>query len=105
LIREDGVSTTVTLDDAIAPLNAGTHAALYSYLNDAVGEGFPVAIVDDDGELQGWAYFHLTGSVGGGLKAISGWFEESFDAPEFKIIHGHGSANGLFGSWAVELID
>jgi Flp pilus assembly protein TadG len=103
-IEEDGVSTTVALDDTIAPLNAGSHNALYSDLAAAVDEGFPVAIVDDDGNLLGFAWFHLTGSVGGASKEISGWFDESFDAPEFKIIHGHGSG-GVFGGWAVELID
>lgn len=103
-IEDEGVSTTVALDDAIAPLNAGSHNALFSDLAAAVGEGFPVAIVNDDGELVGWAWFHLTGSVGGSTKQISGWFDESFDAPEFKVIHGHGSG-GLFGAWAVELID
>lgn len=103
-IEEDGVSTTVALDDTIAPLNAGSHNALYSDLAAAVSEGFPVAIVDDNGNLLGFAWFHLTGSVGGASKEISGWFDESFDAPEFKIIHGHGSG-GVFGGWAVELID
>lgn len=103
-IKEDGVWTTVTLDDTISPLNAGSHTALYSDLVASVGEGFPVAIVDDDGDLAGWAWFHLTGSSGGGSKSISGWFDSSFDAPEFKIVHGHGSG-GVFGGWAVELIN
>jgi len=103
-IRDDGVSTTVTLDDTIPPLNAGSHNALFSYLAAATGEGFPVAIVNDEGDLTGWAYFHLTGSVGGETKTISGWFDEGFDAPEFSVIHGHASG-GRFGAWAVELVD
>jgi hypothetical protein len=103
-VIDEGVSTTVTLDDAISPLNAGSHVALFSDLAAAVGEAFPVAIVDDDGRLLGWAWFHLTGSVGGESKSISGWFDESFDAPEFKVIHGHASG-GRFGAWSVELID
>ncbi len=104
-IDEDGVSTTVTLNDTIAPLNAGAHTTLFDSLASAVGEAFPVAIVNDDGRLVGWAYFHLTGSVGGATKAISGWFDSAFDAPEFTIIHGFGSATGPFGGWSVELID
>jgi Flp pilus assembly protein TadG len=101
-IKADGVSTTVTIDDAISPLNAGSHTTLYSDLAASVNEGFPVAIVDDSGKLVGWAWFHLTGSVGGSTKQISGWFDPSFDAPEFKIVHGHGSG-GVFGGWAVQL--
>jgi len=104
-ISEDGISTTVTMADAIAPLNAGTHQALFSDLSGAVGEAFPVAIVDDDGKLLGFAWFHLTGSVGGATKSITGWFDDAFDAPEFKIIHGHGAATGPIGGYGVELID
>ena len=67
----------VTLDDDIGPLNAGAHATLFSALADLVGTDdneFPVAIVDDDGNMVGWAMFHLTGSVGGSTKQIRGYF-------------------------------
>lgn len=101
-IVADGISTTVTMTDAISPLNAGAHNALFSDLAGNVGEGFPVAIVDDSGQMLGWAWFHITGSAGGSTKQISGWFDDSYDAPQFKIVHGHGSG-GVFGGWAVEL--
>jgi Flp pilus assembly protein TadG len=104
-IRAGGVSTTVELDDAVNPLNAGTHAPLYSYSSMAIGESFPVAIVNDDGQLTGFALFHLTGSVGGSTKQISGWFDETLDAPQFKVLHGHGSSTGPVGKYGVELID
>jgi hypothetical protein len=103
-IEEDGTSAEVTADWLIAPLNAGSHTTLYDALTGVVGDSFPVGIVDDDGTLLGWAYFHITGSVGGSSKSISGWFELGFDIPELGIIHGVGSA-GLFGGYTVELID
>ncbi|HEX5148478.1 MAG TPA: pilus assembly protein TadG-related protein [Candidatus Limnocylindrales bacterium] len=104
-INADGVSTTVTLSDQINPLNAGSHEALYSDASGAIDESFPVAIVDDDGHLTGFALFHLTGSVGGSTKQISGYFDETLDAPQFKVLHGHGSSTGPIGKYGVELID
>jgi hypothetical protein len=54
--------------------------------------------------LQGWAWFHLTGSLGGSTKSLAGWFEVGFDEPQLGIVHGMGAA-GLFGGYTVELID
>jgi len=103
-IDEEGIEAAVSLDWEIAPLNAGAHTTLYSSLAAVVGASFPVAIVNDDGVLTGWACFNLTGSVGGSTKTISGWFEIGCDPPEGGIIHGVGSA-GRFGAWVVQLID
>ena len=103
-IVEDGISAVVTTDWVIAPLNAGAHTTLFDAFADVVGEAFPIAVVDNDGTLLGWAYFHLTGSVGGSTKQISGWFEDGFTAPTLGIINGHGSA-GFFGSYVIELIN
>jgi hypothetical protein len=104
-INADGVSTTVALSDEINPLNAGAHTTLYSDLFGAIGESFPVAIVDDTGQLTGFALFHLTGTAGGNTKQISGWFDETLDAPQFKVLHGFGSSPGFVGRYGVELID
>jgi Flp pilus assembly protein TadG len=104
-IDEDGVSAEVSAAWQIAPLNAGSHTTLYDSMASVVGEAFPVAVVDDTGTLVGWAYFHLTGSVGGSTKSISGWFEIPYTAPEVGVtIHGVGSG-GPFGGYSVELID
>ena len=74
LIDNRGDSTRVSLDDDIGPLNAGAHTTLFSALARSGRHEFPVAIVDDDGGLVGWAMFHLTGSVGGSTKQIRGYF-------------------------------
>jgi hypothetical protein len=103
-IDAEGIEAAVTLDWEIAPLNAGSHTTLYDSMASVVGASFPVAIVNDDGVLTGWACFNLTGSVGGSTKAISGWFEIGCDPPEGGIIHGVGSA-GRFGAWVVQLVD
>lgn len=104
LINNNGTSTTIYQDDDIGPLNAGAHATLFDALSGKVGKAFPVAIVDNDGRLKGWAWFHVTGSVGGSTKQISGWFEGGVNAPPFEITQGRGNADS-FGAYSVKLID
>ena len=91
LIHNHGHSTLVTLDDDIGPLNAGAHATLFSDLAAYVGGEFPVAVVNDAGELQGWAMFHLTGSVGGSTKQIRGYFVSPVNRANMKIVQGGGT--------------
>jgi Flp pilus assembly protein TadG len=75
LIVAGGVETVVDLSYLITPLNAGSHATLYSDLATyAVGTDFPVPLVDSNGLMVGFVMFHLTGSVGGSTKTISGYF-------------------------------
>ncbi len=106
LIDTEGTTRTIWLDDDdIGPLNAGSHTALFDSLADKVNRPFPVAIVDDEGVLVGWAWFHLTGSVGGSTKQISGWFDDQWNEPPFKIGPDHDPAGSAFGGHTVELID
>jgi Flp pilus assembly protein TadG len=102
LIDGGGKQGLVYLDDDIGPLNAGSHTTLFSSLSAHVGDAFPVAIVNDAGDLLGWAYFHITGSVGGSTKQISGYFDDQISKPAFTIVGGHGTA-GNFGDYVVHL--
>lgn len=102
LINGNGTSTTVTLDDLIGPLNAGSHTTLFSDLAAYVGQEFPVAIVNDDGSLAGWAMFHLTGSVGGSTKQIRGYFASPVNAANLKVVQG-ADRGGHFGDTVVRL--
>ena len=75
LIVAGGMDTIVDISMLITPLNAGSHATLYSDLATyAVGTEFPVPLVSDDGLMVGFVMFHLTGSVGGSTKQLSGYF-------------------------------
>lgn len=103
LINGDGKSKVVKLTDVIGPLNAGAHAALFSDLAAYVGEEFPVAIVNDAGTLEGWAMFHLTGSVGGSTKQIRGYFMSPVNRSELRIVPDGGNATGNFGNTTVRL--
>jgi Flp pilus assembly protein TadG len=103
IINDNGEEQTVTLNMEIGPLNAGAHTTLFSDLAKHVGNAYPVAIVNDDGEMQGWAWFHLTGSVGGDTKQISGWFETDFNVPPLIIVPGGGTGSSAFGAYVVQL--
>jgi Flp pilus assembly protein TadG len=102
LINDRGESTEIGLTDDIGPLNAGAHTTLFSALASQVGNEFPVAVVSDDGGLVGWAMFHLSGSVGGSTKQISGWFVAPVNYKGMRITQGKGHG-GLFGDTVVRL--
>jgi len=104
LIDQGGATQSVTLDDTISPLNAGSHATLYSDLAKWVGLEFPVPIVSDAGKMVGWAMYHLTGSVGGSTKQITGYFVSPINPASMTIVDGV-TAGGDFGSYIVELVN
>jgi Flp pilus assembly protein TadG len=105
LIVHGGLSTKTTLNDKISPLNAGSHTTLYSDLAlYGIGHDFPVPIVDDAGLMVGWAMFHVTGSIGGSTKSISGYFVSPINANNFLIVDD-APAGGQFGNYTVTLIN
>jgi len=104
LINQHGYSTVVTLGDKISQLNAGSHTTLFSDLAQWIGGDFPVPIVDDNGDMVGWAMFHLTGSVGGSTKEIRGYFESPINPVNMKVVAGQ-NAGGNFGAYSVSLVN
>ena len=97
LIVNGGMDGTVDLSTLITPLNAGSHAALYSDLSIyAVGLEFPVPLVDDNGDMVGFVMFHLTGSVGGSTKTISGYFLSDINPSAMKIVNDAPPGSGTY---------
>ena len=108
LINGHGSSTVVTLNMAIGPLNAGAHTTLFSDLAALVGTShatFPVAIVNNSGNMVGWAYFQLTGSAGGSTKQIRGKFVSPINASDLSVVQDGGSGTTQFGAYTVKLIN
>ena len=76
------------VDDYIGQQNNGNHATLFGEVNDLlVGEDVSVPIVDDYGNFQGWATFHVTGANQGG-KTISGYFKNPVDTSNDLVVTG-----------------
>lgn len=105
LINGHGSSTTVTLKERIGPLNAGAHTTLFSDLAALVGTEFPVAVVDNSGNMVGWAYFKLTGSVGGSTKQIRGSFVSPINPSDLSVVQDGGTGTTQFGAASVKLVN
>jgi hypothetical protein len=94
----------IDLGTMIGPLNAGAHTSLFSDLARFVGQSFPVAIVDINGDLQGFAMFHLTASNGGSTKQIEGYFETSITHQSLLIGPGSDTPE-FYGLYSIRLVD
>jgi Flp pilus assembly protein TadG len=95
----------VNLGMTIDPLNSGDKTAMFSDLANYIGKEFPIAIVDDNGNFLGLALFHLTGSVGGSTKQVSGYFVGPVNSHGFKIRPGVAPGTNSYGTYAVDLIN
>lgn len=105
MINGGGSSVVVTLGMDIGPFNAGSHTTLFNALEQHVGSSFPVAIVDDEGRLVGFALFRLTGVEGGSDKIIRGYFISPVNASDFSFIPGGGSGSITTGVAVIKLVD
>jgi Flp pilus assembly protein TadG len=102
LIAGHGSPIKVTINDDIGPLNGGAHTTLFDNMTAWLNTEFPVAIVNDEGELQGFAIFHLTGSVGGSTKQLRGYFVTKND-PNFVLDPSLAGGSSEFGGYVVRL--
>jgi Flp pilus assembly protein TadG len=102
-INTEGNSQKVALNDGLAPLNAGAHTTLFSDMANWIGEEFPVPIVDDAGTMLGWAMFHLTGSVGGSTKQLTGYFVSPINPKNLGYDDSGGDPVIVTGAYSVQL--
>jgi len=105
LIDGMGTSTTVYLDDDIGPLNSGAHTTLFSALQQHIGKVFPVPVVNDAGDMVGWAYFKLLTTQGSSDKVITGYFVSPVNGEQLVIAPGHQTASLNTGVFVAKLID
>jgi Flp pilus assembly protein TadG len=117
LINQEGEEGTVFVDDVIAPLNAGSHTALFDALGAYVGGTFPVPVVctvdeDDpnetcefDGQMVGFAYFKLISVEGASDKVVRGYFVSPMRGADLVFNPDRGDASLNAGNFLLELID
>jgi Flp pilus assembly protein TadG len=103
LIDGNGASTTVNINDDIGPLNAGSHTTLFGALESHVGGIFPVPIVNDEGEMLGFAYFRLMSVEGGSEKVIKGYFASPVNADQLVVNPNAPGATLNTGVYSVKL--
>ncbi|MCJ7796893.1 MAG: hypothetical protein MUQ56_09025, partial [Thermoleophilia bacterium] len=112
IIDGHGMSTIVNLGDDIGPLNAGSHTTLFHALQGLLGDTFPVAIVNDEGEMVGWAMFQLLATEGAIEKVIGGTFIGPINATALTIDPSDDACppnrpacGGNYGDWVVKLVN
>jgi Flp pilus assembly protein TadG len=105
MIEGNGSSVLVTLGMDIGPFNSGAHTTLFAALVPHIGSSFPVAIVDDEGRLVGFALFRLTGVEGGSDKILRGYFISPVNAADFNFVPGGGTSTISTGVSVIKLVD
>ncbi len=105
LIHQNGHGDTVYIGDGIGPLNAGSHTTLFGDLGAHTGGTFPVPIVNDDGDMVGFAYFKLISIEGGSQKVIRGYFVSPVRGAELVYNPAKPGATLATGGILLELID
>lgn len=76
------------VDDYIGQHNLGNHATLFAEVDSLLsGEDVSVPIVDDYGNFQGWATFHVTGADQG-AKTITGYFVNPVNMSDDLVVTG-----------------
>ena len=100
-----GTDTTIDLGMEIGPLNAGSHTTLFNSLDRYIGDAFPVPIVNDIGEMVGFAYFHLTGVEGTSQKVIRGYFVSPVNADKLVVLATGPNARLDAGVFSIKLVD
>jgi hypothetical protein len=103
LIDGNGASTTVNINDDIGPLNSGSHTTLFTSLQQHIGGVFPVPIVNDEGEMQGFAYFRLMSVEGASEKVIKGYFVPPLNADQLVVNPNAPGATLNTGVYSVKL--
>jgi Flp pilus assembly protein TadG len=99
------------VEDYIGQYNNGNHTALFGeVITYMLGEEVSVPIVDDYGNFQGFATFHVTGADQGG-KTISGDFVSPVNVTDDLVVTGCNPALGscprprYFGSYVLRLVN
>lgn len=101
------------VEDYIGQQNNGNHTALFAEVQDQlIGDRAEVSvpIVDDYGNFQGFATFHVTGADQGG-KTISGYFVSPVNTTDDLVVTGCNPALGscprprYFGSYVLRLVN
>ena len=105
IINGGGNATTVYVNDDIGPLNSGVHNTLFTDLTNHIGESFPVPIVDDDGNMVGFGYFHLLDVEGKDDKVIRGFFVSPVNATSLVVSPTGGDPSLLTGAYRIALVN
>jgi Flp pilus assembly protein TadG len=104
-------TTTITASfdygQYIGQYNSGNHNTLYTDVDHYMtGLDVPVPVVDDNGNFQGWAEFHITGAVAGNTKQIFGYYEIGYTNPNVTVKYcAINACPRYLGTFVLKLVD
>lgn len=107
------INKTLAYGEYIGQHNNGNHTTLYDSNGTCAakpsiqacyaGKDVVVPIVDDAGNFQGWATFHVVSASGGSSKTVTGYFISSFDNAQLGTNCPIGGCPRYFGSYSIRL--
>lgn len=107
-ISEDTVDihTVIGFGCYIGQHNNGNMTTMYSTINNYMaGDEFSVPVVDDGGNFQGWATFHVVSADGGSEKELTGYFVSPFIGQTLTVGCPDGTCPRYLGTYVLRLID
>ncbi len=101
------INKTIQFGEYIGQHNNGSHTTLFTAVNTHLsGDDVPIPVVDDNGNFQGWATFHVVSASGGSDKHIRGYFVSPFLSDRLTVGScAAGSCPRYLGSWSLGLVN
>jgi Flp pilus assembly protein TadG len=101
------INKTLQFGEYIGQHNQGFHTALFNDVQDHLaGTEFPVPVVDDNGNFQGWATFHVVSASGGSQKDVRGYFVSPFLSAQLTVGGcAAGTCPRFLGTYVLNLVD
>jgi len=101
------INKTLQFGEYIGQHNNGNHTTLFTAVDDYLsGQDLPVPVVDDAGNFQGWATFHVVSASGGSAKHIRGYFVSPFLNAKLTVGECTGGTCPRFlGSYTLKLVE
>jgi|tagenome__1003787_1003787.scaffolds.fasta_scaffold20961429_2 Flp pilus assembly protein TadG len=99
------VTSTLDYGQYIGQHNSGNHTPLYDLMNQYMsGTDLPVPIVDDNGNFQGWAEFHIVSAGGADTKQITGYYKKGFTGANVTLTTcAFGTCPRYLGTYVLKL--
>lgn len=101
------IDKTLAFGDYIGQENQGYHNFLFDDVNTYLaGKTMPVPIVDDNGNFQGWAMFHIVSASSGTDKTITGYYLNGFQSTSATVaICANGHCPRYLGTYVLRLVN
>lgn len=101
------ISKTLHFGEYIGQHNQGFRTKVFANIDEHLsGRRMPVPVVDDNGNFQGWATFHIVSATGRNEKDLTGYFVSPWIEDSLSVgTCSAGSCPRFLGSWSLGLVN